>query len=452
MATAGADEGPILLNLNPPLLAAPLQEEPPLEEEAQDDAKTEVVDENTPSEAADSSPEPKLTPAKTEAKNEAEKPPVEPDGATNDTSEEVAPVPTKVAVPPRPPLSPEMVSLRDAVRRTLAYYFKQPFNTRDNTAANMMQVCLAFGCDAEVRRDGASGPKLNGVTCLCWNYPCAGHELLGLCEDHIVPRIGYGYQEHPSQFLAVLALSRVPPEYPIRVGEDVRKVADLVEYEKLSCRVGTDLSFKLIALARYLSTDETWKNDLGETWSVSRLVREELARPQAGAPHGGTYRLLALSYVVDRRVKRGEPVDGQFKRAEAFIARYHKYAMELQNPDGSWHPRFFAYRGQGGTAVEQVLSTGHILRWLAFSLPEDQLRDPRVVRSVVLLTNLLADTRYRAGNLPASNTREIAARLGAVHALMLYDQRIFKPHDKVKQPETQESKDEVALMPSPELR
>ena len=173
------------------------------------------------------------------------------------------------------------------------------------------------------------------------------------------------------------------------MGDDVRKVDDLVEYEKLTCRAGIDLSFKLIGLARYLSTDDSWKNDLGEAWSISRLVREELADSGDKDAHGGTDRLLALSYVVDCRVKRGEPLDGQFKRAADHVNQFRDYAFDLQNADGSWHPRFFAYRGQGGTVVDQLYSTGHILRWLVFSLSDDQLQDPRIVRSVALVNRLL---------------------------------------------------------------
>ena len=136
-----------------------------------------------------------------------------------------------------------------------------------------------------------------------------------MSDNHVAARVGYGLQSNPSQFLAVLALSRVPKDYPIRVGETVRSVADLVESEKLSCRAGSDLSFKLIGLSRYMPPNATWKNDLGETWSVARLIKEELDYAQEPAPQGGTHRLLALGYAVERRVKQKQPINGQFRRA-----------------------------------------------------------------------------------------------------------------------------------------
>lgn len=461
-SSRAASEGPILLSLNPPLLSAPL-EDGTLDDDAPELPK------DTQSEGTTASSKPKSTPdakpdegkadgAATEknAPPQTENPPKEnarepapADKAKTEPADgaKAAPAEAAAAVPP---LSQELVSLRDGVRRTLAAYFREPFNTRDNTAANILDVCLAFGCDAEVRRDGSSGPALNGITCLCYNYPVAGRELLRTADGRIVPRVGHGYQDRPGQLLAVLALARVPSEYPIRVGDDVRKVEDLVEYEKLTCREGIDLSFKLIGLARYLSTDDSWKNDMGEAWSISRLVREELADSGDKDAHGGTDRLLALSYVIDCRVKRGEPLDGQFKRAADHVNQFRDYAFDLQNPDGSWHPRFFAYRGQGGTVVDQLYSTGHILRWLVFSLSDDQLQDPRIVRSVALVNRLLADNRSRSRSLPAGSAREIDARMNAVHALMLYDRRVFQPRDE--SPEGKGGGKDVAGNPAPASR
>ena len=150
-----------------------------------------------------------------------------------------------------------------------------------------MNYCLAFGCGTEVSLDGADGQRINGITCLCWNYPCGGFDMLTRSQDHIAARIGYGYQEHPGEFLAMLALSRVPADYPVRVGKDTRTVADLVEAEKLACRSGSDLSLTLIGLSYYVDEPE-WKNDLGETWSIERIIREEIG---AAGGHGARGRI-----------------------------------------------------------------------------------------------------------------------------------------------------------------
>ncbi len=82
------------------------------------------------------------------------------------------------AEPPKPKreLNPALAALRDKVRKTLGVYYKMPFNTRQNTADEIIDCCLAFGCEAEISLIDAGGEKrANGITCLCWNYPCGGY-------------------------------------------------------------------------------------------------------------------------------------------------------------------------------------------------------------------------------------------------------------------------------------
>ena len=213
--------------------------------------------------------------------------------------------PAKASAAPvksKPRLSPELTALRDQVRQQLAAQQKQTFNTRQNSPTEILGVCLAFGCDSAVSLEGPDGQRINGITCLCWNYPCQGFELLGFYKNHAAARIGYGYQERPGEFLAMLAMSRVADSYPIRVNGKTRKIADLVETEKLGCRSGADLSLKLIGLTHYVAEPE-WKNDLGETWSIERMIDDELAQPAAVASDGGLNRLLGISYAVASRGK-----------------------------------------------------------------------------------------------------------------------------------------------------
>ena len=381
--------GPVLLEQNPAVLDQPVK----------------------PSDVADKKPAAadKKTPAETSTQKTAKK---------------------AEAKPPLEPLGPEMEALRKRVRQAMEYYSRQPLDTKNNTADHILKACLAFGCDTVVRQGGASGEPINGFTCLCWNYPCGGYNLLKMADGHIAARVGYGLQSNPSEFLAVLALARVPREYPIRVGKTTRTVADLVESEKLACRSGSDLSFALIGLSRYLRAGAVWKNGLGEKWSVSRLLKEELDHAQEPSPSGGTQRLLAISYAVDRRAKRGQPIKGQYRRAKKYIDKYHGYALALQNPNGSWHPAFFKYRGEGGSSMGQINSTGRILAWLVSSLPDKKLDDPRVVRSVAFLANTLTGRRQRS--LASTSAADIAARMNAVYALKVYNRRVFGPYDKAE--------------------
>ncbi|HYW80690.1 MAG TPA: hypothetical protein VE890_14010 [Thermoguttaceae bacterium] len=340
---------------------------------------------------------------------------------SEEASESVAP---ELAAPePKPVLSPAMAALRDRLRRTTATFYQRTLSNSQNTATDLMNYCMAFGCESQISQGtSSSAKKINGITYLCWNYPCDGFEPLTLNDGRIAARIGFGLQPHPSQLLAVLALSRVQPDYPARVGEHVGTVADLVEHEKLNCRADDNLSLKLIGLSYYVD-EPTWTNRLGEEWSIERMVKEELDKPFPGAEASGTYRLMGLSCAVDQRVKREQPVDGQFARAQKFLEDYQQYALSLQNTDGSWGPQFLAARSTSRDATELLQSSGHVLQWLVMSLPEEQLQDARIIRSVEYLSRLLDSSRYRNG-VRSLSAREIGSVMHALHALMVYDQRM----------------------------
>jgi len=334
--------------------------------------------------------------------------------------------------PPPVELKPELAALRDRVRPTLAAFQRDPLDAGQHSPTELIDACLPFGCRTELLHRGVRGGKINGITCLCWNYPCAGYTLLTLAQGRIAARLGYGFQQHRGQLLAMLAFARVKPDYPLRVGEEMRSVADLVEYEKLACRSGTEMSWTLVGLTRY-AADQTWQNDLGETWSVERIVGEELSQPIVEATDGGTHRLLGLSYAVRWQQKHDKPLTGQFDRAAQFLRQFEDHALSAQNADGSWGPSFFAARSASRDPRTQLYATGHVLRWLAYSLPEERLSDPRVVRSVDYLNRLVAG-QSRTSRSYARSTRELHGLMCGLHALAIYDQRVFQPADPPAQP------------------
>jgi hypothetical protein len=337
---------------------------------------------------------------------------------------------TKPATKPAavPDLSPELASLRDHIRRTLVLYFHEPINTADNTPAEVLQFCLAFGCDTEIRYGGSAGTAMSGIGCLCWGYPCGNYQLLLPDQKRIMARIGYGFQEQPCELLAMLAQSGVPAGYEMRLGARKGTVADLVESEKLDCRTGSDLSLKLIALSYYIENGHEWKNRTGEPWTVERLVQEELSRAPAGDNCDTTNRLLGLSYAVQRQVRAGKPLEGQFLRAQTHVAECQEYAFRLQNFDGSWHPAFFAAQGASNDGIGSLRSTGYIVEWLAYCLSDARLEDHRLLRSVEYLATAL-ESLAPSWNVAAATPREMGGVMHAVHALRIYDHRVFKPRD-----------------------
>jgi hypothetical protein len=326
------------------------------------------------------------------------------------------------AAPARRKLSAEQVALRDRVRQVLSAQRQQPFSMQQNTVTDLLHFCTAFGCDSEILQD-ATGKKINAITCLCWNYSCAGYEPLMMCNGHVAARIGYGTQAVPGQLLAVLALAGVESKYPLRVGDKVGKVADLVEQEKRSCREGADLSARLLGLSFYV-TEPTWKNELGEQWSLEKIVVEETSRPWTAPPHGGSLRLLALSFALEQRATRKQPIDANYQRAVKMLHDCENYAFANQSADGSWSPAIFPGTA-GRDEAATLFASGHMLQWLVQRMPEKRLGDPAIVHAVEYVTGMLASPRY-SSNVPALETRTIEAVAHATRALALYDARVYQ--------------------------
>lgn len=322
-------------------------------------------------------------------------------------------------------LPDELVRLREKVQQVLDQYYARSFSTKETSPWSIMHWSIAYGVDAQVRLTGAQEEYASAIGWLCYNYPCRSQELMHLTNGQMSLPIAPGVQGHQGQFLSMLAQSRVKPAFPLKIGQRDLTVADLVEHEKRTCRAGTELTFKLIGLSHYLSSEETWKCQAGQQWSVGRLLTEELKQPiRSGACCGGTHRLMGLSCAVHRRQTAGLPVDGPWLLAEQRVVGYQQRALRMQNADGSFSTNWFREPGNWGGNERKLNTSGHTLEWLAFSLPEERLRHHQVVHAVSFLTELLltnAQTKWHAGALGHG-----------LHALAIYERRVFgvQPGDR----------------------
>ena len=113
------------------------------------------------------------------------------------------------------------------------------------------------------------------------------------------------------------------------------------------------------------------------------------------------------------RIRRGEPLDGEYARAAEFVKKYQQYAFRLQNRDGSLSTDWFRGRGDDDDINRRIKTTGHILEWLCYSLSDEELRDQRTIRAVTYLANLMY-SNY-------DNEWEVGPLSHATHALLLYD-------------------------------
>lgn len=340
------------------------------------------------------------------------------------SSEEADEVAENTAEKTEVELTPELIELRSRLRKCLAFYYYKPENVAIRSPWGAMHGMIAYGVDSELI---VGNRRVNSIGWLNYNGVCNGQNLFHLSNGRLVAKIGPGVQGHAGQYLSMLAQSKVKTDFPMLVEGQKFTVADLIEHEKQTCRPATELTFKLISLVHYLKSDDKWKSNDGQDWSIERLIQEELKQPIIGAACGGTHRLTGFSYAVRKREIRKEPFDGQWLRAQKFIQDYHKYAFYLQNPDGSFSTSWFVGRADSGPPSRRLETTGHITEWLSFSLSKEELTKPEMVKSVSYLTNLLTENRTMNWSI---------GPLGhGLHALAIYDERVFggKPGDRANE-------------------
>jgi hypothetical protein len=126
---------------------------------------------------------------------------------------------------------------------------------------------------------------------------------------------------------------------------------------------------------------------------------------------------MGLSYSLIKRQQAGRPITGHWKRSEVFLNDFVNYAMSLQNADGSFSTEWFEGRGDAPDIERKIQTTGHILEWLVYTLPDEHLRSPRIQKSIEFVVNTLGKELDR--DWP------IGPRGHALRAIALYNQRVF---------------------------
>lgn len=324
-------------------------------------------------------------------------------------------------------LSEDLTRRQARIETCLQHYYQKPVNADQLRPWSILHGVLGYGQDAIV---STRGKDVNAIEYLCANGIGHDRRLLMLNGHNLSVAVGIGFQGHEGQLLAILGQVKTPLDQELVINNQKFTVEDLVEYEKLGCRPNSELTFKLIGLLNYLPSDAVWSDSSGGKWDLSRMIYEELRQPINGAACGGTHRLMGLSYAVETRKARNEPLDGQWKRADTFVQSYINKVFELQNSDGGFSTEFFEGRSNTQDRIRQIYSTGHVLEWLMIALSDQQLEKPEVGRMVDFLLDLM-EAEYRP-NVELNGT-DVGPKNHALRALRLYELRVYgQPSDHMK--------------------
>ncbi|MFL2870533.1 MAG: hypothetical protein ACJZ8O_07250 [Pirellulaceae bacterium] len=302
------------------------------------------------------------------------------------------------------------------LRTTLRFYYNNPPSVSQFTPWEILHYAIAFGVDAQVR---TGDQQANAIGWLCWNYPARGQRLFSRTAtgNGLVVNSGPGVEGHEGQVLALLAMSKVRRDFVIKVNGSEFAVNDLVEHEKLACDYSTELTFQLLGLAHYLNAETVWQSATGKEFTIESLLKSELSQQVNGAACGGSHRLMGISYALNRRNHREEPMTSVWLRAKKYIEDYIRYVLQLQNPDGSFSSNWFQSRGVTSDLPRKLYTSGHVLEWLVFSVSNEQLLSDQVSSAVDYLSSTLHSQRHSG--------LEMGTVGHALRALTIYDERVF---------------------------
>ena len=235
---------------------------------------------------------------------------------------------------------------------------------------------------------------------------------------------GYVGQGHFDQWLAIIAQADLPSTHPVILGGHKYFLRDFLTQTQQDVPFNTDeeWSWTLIGLTQYLSTDSEWIAADGKTWSIQRLVGRELDQDLPNSTCGGTHRLIGLAMALQKRRAEQLPMSGVWREATELITEAARVAKELQNGDGSFSSNYLSRPGISADSAKVLTTTGHMLEFLALTLPAEELAEPWMRRAVLRICRLLEETR----DLPL----ECGALYHAVHGLRVYRERAFGDEDQ----------------------
>ncbi len=305
--------------------------------------------------------------------------------------------------------------LQPAMRSCLTYYHGNPEDASARSNWGMMHQMMVYGVDTNIT---TGRNHYNAIAWIAGNNACRGQRILARGPRGIEAKSGVGLQGHQGQLLAVLSLCDVPAKYPLYVGRERFMVEDLVREEMATCKSGEELTFTLIGLSHYLSTDEQWRSADGQSWDFERLIREELSQPVVGAACGGTHRLMGFAHALRHRRAEGGEIAGQWLRAEKFLEEFVTYTYQLQNRDGSMSTSWFEKPEDNGDMDRKVQTTGHMVEWLLTFTPDEDLQNPRLVAAIRFLLGAMNSQR--------DHDWQIGPKGHALRSLAMYYDRVYR--------------------------
>jgi hypothetical protein len=306
-------------------------------------------------------------------------------------------------------------------------YENRRLDLKDQAAWQMIHGVLAFKRQFQVRNGdkdvSALDHVLQGGKMQGWNL------MRGDLLDEQTQRYGIRAlleenkkgQGHTDQWLGYLCDCGMPLDETIIVEGQKYTLDDFIQQSERDVHRNPhkEYTWTLMALSAYRKPGYTWKAGDGSEWSIEKLVEIELGYSLDGSPCGGTHRLFGLTMARDRHVAAGGKLEGIWADCDQKIKESIARAKELQNADGSLSSNYLQRQGMSADLAQAMGSAGHVLEFLAASMPKEELQEPWVRRAVASMCNVFRKTK--------AVDVECGALFHAAHGLRLYRAKVFGP-------------------------
>jgi hypothetical protein len=323
---------------------------------------------------------------------------------------------------------PDHDALREQIDEVLQYTLSdRELNSQVHAAWQILHGALVYGREFPVRHNDQLLPAvdwvLSGGQMQGWQFEPGRYGPRALLDGGSASGQG-----HDDQWLAVLSQCNLPLDTQLKLYGETPTIGNWVAQVKYDAPLKEEFSWTLIGLSQYLSPDfdQTWSARDGETWNLERLMQFEADAADddlSGAACGGTHRVIGMSMALDhyRQQYPNRQLSGGWLAAQLQIDRAIEMAFEYQNPDGSFSATYFARPATNPDVANQLGTSGHVLEFLALTLPKDELSGESMQRAVTFMCKLFRKTR--------DQDLECGALYHAAHGLAIYrDRRWGKPN------------------------
>ncbi len=230
----------------------------------------------------------------------------------------------------------------------------------------------------------------------------------------------YEGQGHVDQWIAILAMAKVPGETPIRIGAEVATVEAFARQSQydVSRNVLDEYSWTLIALTHYFPDEPRWTAWGDHRVSWEDLVEQELQRDLDTSPCGGTHRMAGIVAALQAKRRLGLPDSPVWQQAERRVGDLLERVESTRLADGTLSAYYFTKGGRSNDVSAQLASSGHVFEFCALALPDERLNEAWVRMAAQRVCDLLEATR--------DQDLDCGALYHALHGLKVFRERSMR--------------------------